>query len=420
MQHCFVHAADLHLDTPFEGIGEVAPHLAELLRDASLQAFDRLVQLALDRRAAFVVLAGDVYDGPERGVRAQLRFLRGLETLAEAGIPTFVAHGNHDPVEAGWSAISRWPEPVTVFPTDEVASVPVVAGGEQLAVVHGISFPERAVTENLAHRFPKAGGQGLQVGVLHCSVGDQPEHAAYSPCTLGDLQAAGMEYWALGHVHRRAILRRAPWVVYPGNTQGRSPKPSEQGAKGALVVGFEPGSGRAAVEEPEFVALDAVRFAETAVAIDELDDLAGLRSALARAGAAAREQAEGRALILRARLTGRGPVHAALRRGGGLDELVRDLRDEAEGLDPPLWWDRLRDETRPAHDRAALRGRGDFIAEILASADALRDQPDELAALVPELGELAERLGLQPPDPTVLLDAAETAALDLLDRDESG
>src|SRR5579871_5781784 len=74
---CFVHAADLHLDTPFEGVRASAPDVADALADASLAAFDSIVALAISRRAAFLVVSGDVYDGPERGVRAQLRFHRG-------------------------------------------------------------------------------------------------------------------------------------------------------------------------------------------------------------------------------------------------------------------------------------------------------------------------------------------------------
>ena len=104
MRFCFVHAADLHLDTPFRGIGQVNARLGERLRDASLDAFDDLVQLTIDRRAEFLLLAGDVYDGADRGVRAQLRFLRGMKKLAFEGIPVFVVHGNHDPLD-GWSAI---------------------------------------------------------------------------------------------------------------------------------------------------------------------------------------------------------------------------------------------------------------------------------------------------------------------------
>src|SRR6478672_4357074 len=109
----FVHSADLHLDTPFAAIGRVAPEIAGRLRDASLEAFDALVAMAIEREASFVVLAGDMYDESDRGVRGQLRFLRGVERLGERDIPVFVAHGNHDPLD-GWSAMRRTPANLTV------------------------------------------------------------------------------------------------------------------------------------------------------------------------------------------------------------------------------------------------------------------------------------------------------------------
>src|SRR5438270_2398302 len=150
----FVHAADLHLDTPFASIGRVAPEIADRLRDASLEAFDALVRMAIEREAAFAVFAGDIYDSADRGVRAQLRFIRGVERLGERGIPVFVAHGNHDPLD-GWSAIRRPPDNLTVFGAETVEAYPVMQGGDVLAQVYGISYGRRDVTENLALRFQR-------------------------------------------------------------------------------------------------------------------------------------------------------------------------------------------------------------------------------------------------------------------------
>src|SRR6185369_2743883 len=134
---CFVHAADLHLDTPFASIGRAAPEIAERLRDASLGAFDALVRMAIEREAAFVVFAGDTYDCADRGVRAQLRFLRGVERLGDRGIPVFVAHGNHDHLE-GWSAVRRVPDNLVVFGGEAVETHTVARSGATLAQVYGI------------------------------------------------------------------------------------------------------------------------------------------------------------------------------------------------------------------------------------------------------------------------------------------
>src|SRR5438093_1078458 len=138
----FVHAADLHLDTPFASIGRVAPEIADRLRDASLEAFDALVRMTIDRDAAFMVVAGDTYDNADRGVRAQLRFLRGVERLGESGIPVFVAHGNHDPLD-GWSAVRRTPGNLVVFGAEAVEAYAVTRAGDALAQVYGISYGRR-------------------------------------------------------------------------------------------------------------------------------------------------------------------------------------------------------------------------------------------------------------------------------------
>ena len=376
MRFRFVHAADLHLDTPFEGLRRVEPFVADALRDASLEAFDALVRLALEREAAFVVLAGDVYDGAERGVRAQLAFRRGVERLSAAGVATFVVHGNHDPVEAGWSAVRAWPSSVTVFGTEAVASVPVERDGAVVATVHGISYAQRVVTENLALRFRRSDAPGLHVGLLHANVGSS-DHAPYSPCTVEDLRRASLDYWALGHVHARQVVHAGdPWVVYPGNLQGRSPKPSERGPKGALVVEVD----GTAVRPPEFVALDRVRFETLEVDVAGLADLAEVHAALQRAAEARSEQADGRSLLVRATLIGRGPAHADLRRPGAVAGLVQGLRDEAGQGSPFLWWEAVRDGTRPALDVDVVRRRGDFAAELLRVADELGAEPEALRA----------------------------------------
>ncbi|HKH87969.1 MAG TPA: DNA repair exonuclease, partial [Acidimicrobiales bacterium] len=308
----FVHAADLHLDTPFKGIGSTAPYVAEQLREASLAAFDALVDLCLQRKAAFLLIAGDIYDGPERGLRAQLRFRDGLARLSAAGISSFVVHGNHDPVETGWSALGGpWPERVTVFASGTVQAVPVEVDGVPVATVQGVSFAQRSERENLALRFAHAAGPGVQVGVLHCNVrGAASGYDDYSPCTLDDLRSVGLDYWALGHIHSRMILSGQrdsddPWIVYPGNLQARSPKPSERGLKGAMVVHVRGGR----IADVETVGCDVVRFDLLEQDVASIADLADLRSRLASAARDRLALADGRSLVLRCQLAGQGELH---------------------------------------------------------------------------------------------------------------
>jgi DNA repair protein SbcD/Mre11 len=370
---CFVHAADLHLDTPFKGIGKTAAPVAAALREASLEAFDDLVSLCLERRAAFLVVAGDVYDGAERGIRAQLRFRDGLARLSDAGIATFVVHGNHDPIESGWPAVGTWPSGVTVFGAESVEAVPVVRDGQQIAVVHGISYGRREVRENLALRFSRGAGPGLQIGALHCNVGGAAEgHEDYSPCSLDDLHRVGLDYWALGHIHTTLVLSGRPhgdepWVVYPGNLQARSPKPSERGAKGAVVVEVRDSR----VASVEFVACDRVRYTGLDLDVSSLTSVEAVRDLLVDEAQSELDRAGGRCLVLRARLTGRSEAHASLQRPRTIDQLLESVRDDRELRRPWCWWDRIEDASAPLIDVSELRGGSDFAADLIGTFDLL-------------------------------------------------
>jgi exonuclease SbcD len=425
----FVHAADLHLDTPFKGIGSTAPGVAEQLREASLAAFDSLVDLCLERRAAFLVVAGDIYDGPERGLRAQLRFRDGLLRLSDAGIPSFVAHGNHDPVEAGWSAIGdNWPEGVTVFGAGTVQAMSVEIEGIPAATVQGISFAQRSEPENLARLFARRAGPGIQVGVLHCNVqGAASGYDDYSPCTLDELRGIGLDYWALGHVHTRMILSGRPdsdepWIVYAGNLQARSPKPSERGPKGAMVVQIRGGR----IADVELVDCDVVRFDLTQLDIADVVDLAALRGRLADAARERLAAADGRSLVLRGQLLGQGELHGDLRRPGALPDVLVALREDFANDDPFCWWDSIDDESRPAVDVDAARSGSDFAADLIALADELAakllDEDGAVAELAEDLSEglpgpLRQQRALErllesgSPPPAELVDRALALAL---------
>lgn len=423
MSYRFIHAADLHLDTPFSGLSATAPEIVATLRDASLSAFDQLVRLAEAREVDFVLVAGDIYDGAERGVRAQLELLRGLQELSDRGIRTFLAFGNHDPVDEGWSAIREWPELVTAFPAGEVASVIVERDGRPLATVHGISYGTRAVTEDLSDRIQPDDGPGPHIAVLHANVDDNADHASYSPCSLDALVKAGIDYWALGHVHRREVLHRDPWVVYPGSLQARDPRPFERGPKGAYVVEVDDSG---TIQEPEFVALDRVRYDRIEHNIEGVADLVTLRDRLVDLGHRRLAEADGRSVLVSVELVGRGPIHGELYRPGSLAELLDTLRAESLSEPPFLWWDRIEVSTRPVQDLDELIGRNDFVADLVEEASSLL--ADDAARTTRTEGwdeelpsDLAHLLGGALPSATESQHwrAAEELAVDLVASDET-
>ena len=413
MRFTVVHAADLHLDTPCATLGRTAPEVAEALRDASLAAFSALVDLTLERSAAVLLLAGDLYDGAERGIRAQRVLQAGLERLGAAGVRTFIVTGNHDPVGSRWR--DGLPRGSHLFGPEAVEAVPVEVEGRVVATVHGISYAQQEERRNLARMFHRSGA-GLQFGLLHANVGDNPSYGPYAACSLEDLRAGGMDYWALGHVHdHRVLLAGGPWAVYPGVLQGRNPSLGEIGPKGAMVLGCDDAFGL--VEPPLFVALDRIRFENLAVDLTGARDLADATDRVAAAGAEAAGRADGRALVLRCVLEGDFAPEAELQTR--IPEVVEELRREGLARDPFVWWDRVDVDTRPPLQREELRRAGDLAAELLAEGDRLRARPDELALL---LGELEAELVRFPArdalerrrGPEEILAAAEDICLRLL------
>ena len=353
----FLHVADLHLDSPFGGLaGTAPPGVAAAVRRATLGAWRRAVDLAISERVDFVLVAGDVFDAEERTIRGQLAFVEGLRALEAAGIPSFVVTGNHDPIN-GWEPSIAWPPGAHRFGAERVESRPVVRDGVEIARIHGISYGVRDVRENLAARFGREPGSPFAIGLLHANVGGQPGHENYAPCSIGDLVASGMDYWALGHVHRPQVLRDAgPAIVYAGNPQGRDPGEIEP--RGAMLVSVDR-AGRPRIELRE---LDEIRWAAWSVDVAGIPDLDGLLTRLAGDLERALGIA-GRPVIARIELTGFGRIHAELRQPDALRDLREHLVERFAARDPFAWLAELRDATRPEGARAITRA-GDFLGEL--------------------------------------------------------
>lgn len=417
--YTFVHAADLHLDTPFEGLGRLEPDIAEVLRDSSLDAWDALVSLCIDRQARLLLLAGDIYDGAERGLRAQLRFLRGLERLSARGVRVFVVHGNHDPHGGRWSAIREWPVGVTVFGHETVQSFPVTDdNGELQAVVHGISYASRAVADNLATQFRRGPEPCVQFGILHCNADGDPNHATYAPCTSEDLRSTGIDYWALGHIHKHKVLSQAaPWIVYPGSLQGRSLKPGECGVKGAVVGTVTNGR----TTDARFVPVAHVRFADLLLDIAGIPDAPRLIQRLEEHVQSEHDAGPLAGLVTRVTLTGRGPLHVDLASSDRLTDLLKTLREEAAGRRPFLWWSDVVLATRPNLDYETIARRGDFSSELLQLTGKLRFESEALTEFTRDEDEALRAGALRrwveaiPHDRPATLDEAEALALERLE-----
>jgi DNA repair exonuclease SbcCD nuclease subunit len=294
MADCFIHASDLHLDQQIAGVGRLVEYEDDIARDlarAARGALESLVDLAIDRLASFVVLAGDIFDDGSAFPAVQLHFHDQLRRLDDEGIPVFICHGNHDPLDKDFTRTGRLPDNVKVFGTEnpETFCVPL-RNGPGSAAVSGLSFSQRHEEENLALRFHDLEPVDVpHVAVLHADLGGSKDHLPYAPCKMSDLADAPVDYWALGHIHLRAVEDLGPgrYAAYCGNLQGRKFKASECHPKGALVVPI----GEHGIGEPEFVACDRVRFVMSVVTVDadqEIEDvIRAARDAAKQAGNAA-------------------------------------------------------------------------------------------------------------------------------------
>ncbi|CAA2159826.1 putative metallophosphoesterase YhaO [Methylobacterium brachiatum] len=373
----FIHAADLHLGSPLSGLATRDAELARRLATAGRQAFEDLVTQAIERRVAFVVVAGDIYDGDWADNTIGLFFARQVARLDRAGIPTILVRGNHDAESVITRSITL-PPSVHVFSASRAETLRL----ESLRVaVHGRSFQARAVEENLSLTYPAALPGWFNLGVLHTSCTGHAAHETYAPCSVADLTARGYDYWALGHIHEYAELSRDPWIVFPGNIQGRSVR--ECGAKGAVLVEVADGRVTGVSRFP----LDRARFEQVTV---DLSEAADTSAALENVEAALRPLAEvaaQRLVLVRVHLAGTTPAHDAL--SADRESVTAEIQAAAHRLHEDIWLERLKIETR--RPRAPVEASGAAIDPAALLADLDRD-PDFRSRAKAALAEIGARM----------------------------
>jgi len=365
----FAHAADLHLDSPFRGVSIHDPSIVNTLRASTFDAYRSLIDLCVERQAAFLLIAGDVYDAEDRSLRAQLRFRDGLVRLGERGISAFVVHGNHDHYGSAASTI-RWPENAHIFDRAKVESRVVTVNGDPAAVVCGISHGRKNETENLAQKFWPSDTGLFNIGLLHCNVGGNTGHEPYAPCDLSDLLDVRFDYWALGHVHERHSLCGPPHVLYPGNIQGRHFR--EAGARGCFLVTVE----GTEVTNLEFCPLDSVRWLEASVKIDGLATIDELDRSITETVQGFVRQGEGRPVVCRVSVEGRGPLYQGLRKRNTASDLLDRVRETFEGEEPFVWINEVSIDCRPEIDVEKRREAGDFLAQVLTISAEAAQSPE--------------------------------------------
>ncbi|NJB68952.1 DNA repair exonuclease SbcCD nuclease subunit [Desulfobaculum xiamenense] len=398
----FIHAGDIHLDSPLKGLERYDGAPAEEVRAATRRALDTLVTYTLDEGIPLVVLAGDIYDGDWKDFQTGLFFASQMTRLRHGGVRVVMLHGNHDAA----SSITRHlplPENVTVLDSRQPQTV---VFDDLTVAVHGQSFPTPAVTENLAANYPTAIAGLFNIGLLHTAASGSEGHANYAPCSMADLAATGYDYWALGHVHDHKILGTEPPVVYCGCLQGRHIR--ETGPKGCVRVDVD-ASGHAV---HTFVPMDVMRWASVAVDATDAATTHDIAERFATALGDELRAAEGRPLAVRLTITGACAAHAEL--SADPDRTAALIRHAATDASAArAWVEKIILATSAPVDVAALRSSNTPQGELLRYLDRLESGDENFDDLGFDIADLRTKL----PAAIDLPDTSDPAVRSALVRD---
>ena len=383
----FLHCADIHLDSKLRGLDRYEGAPAEEFRRSTRMALANLVDLAIERRVAFLLIAGDLYDGDWRDHGTGLHFNGEMARLKDAGIQVYLIRGNHD-AESQITRHLSLPPNVRFLDNQKPETIRL---DDFEVAIHGQGFATRAVTEDLSVAYPARVPNHLNIGMLHTCATGRDGHERYAPCSLDGLRSKNYDYWALGHIHHREVLSKHndPPIIFPGNLQGRHAR--ESGPKGATLVTVDRGE----ITNLEPVTLDAVRWSVAKVDLAGALDLDDALGRIAESFDDAIRAAEGRRLAVRVELLGACPAHDELAvKSEKTEAEVRDLaRDRSQGL---AWVEKVKLKTRPARRLDLDSGP---VAAILRMIEDLRSDPDRLARLAAaELADLKKKLPRVNPD----------------------
>ncbi len=377
----FIHAADVHLDSPLRGLSRYESVPAESIRNACRRAFENLVDLAIEEKVSFVLLAGDLYDGDWKDYSTGIFLGQQMGRLGQHDISVFAVAGNHDAANRMTKALDS-PANMTILSSRKVETRKI----DDLAVaIHGRSFGKQHVYENLAVGFAAAEKGVFNIGLLHTSLDGREGHAMYAPCSVDDLRSKGYQYWALGHIHKQEFVSQDPWIVFPGCVQGRHIR--ETGAKGCVLVTVED----SAVSAVEKCALDVLRWVECSV---DLTDAAEMREVLERARKSIKNEltsANGRPIAMRIRFEGAtsisGKIAAYPER---FEQQIKALGAEIAGDD--LWIERVENAAVGKLDLESTLSDDSAFGKLLNDILATPENPDKIGGLKDVIADLRQKI----------------------------
>jgi DNA repair exonuclease SbcCD nuclease subunit len=410
----FIHAADIHLDSPIRGLGAYEGAPVEAIRGAPRRALVNMVELALSEGVDFVLVAGDLFDGDWKDYNTGLFLSAQMSRLREADIPVFIVSGNHD-AASRITKYLRMPDNVRILSSKAPETILM----DDLGVaIHGQGYASRAVSEDISAAYPQALPGYFNIGLLHTCLDGRPGHESYAPTSAPALVSKGYDYWALGHVHAHEVVKEAPWIVFPGNIQGRNIR--ETGQKGCVLVSVQE-DGAVSLEHR---GLDVMRWVLLRPNVSRADDFEDL--CMIVSGMLSEALRENDMLPLAVRLELEGADVKDMPEDP--EQLRSELRSVAlQAGDGRIWLEKIRFFSRqpPSIPSSA----GDAISVLLDTLEGLKEEGELMTEAIEALRPLNERLpfelksgeeALRLDDPSTIKAAAEEVRRYLMKRLFSG
>lgn len=404
----FLHAADIHLDSPLKGLEEYEGAPIDVIRGAPRRALENLVDLAIREAVDFVVIAGDLYDGNWRDFNTGMFFVLQMSKLRDAGIRVYLIAGNHDAINTMTRTMRLPSNPegdTFMLSHDQAESRRLEDFG---VAIHGRSFANQAEFKNMVPEYPAPVSNWFNIGLLHTSLSGSEDHDTYAPCTTSDLCSKGYDYWALGHIHKRSILpsEGLPFAespaLYSGNIQGRHIR--EPGPRGCFVVSVDD---RRRIDV-RFHPLDVFRWdvclvscAGTKTTDDVLEQFRKTLLDLTRRHGN---------LPVGVRVILDGATQAHQRLASQRDQVTAEIRSAATIVsEGRVWIEKLRLTTSDPQQREFRTDEQGPFAELMRYLDELPNDDKALSQLTEELKDLAKKL---PPELTQSPDGLPLTQID--------
>ena len=366
----FIHTADLHLDSPFKGLHHLPEEIMNEIYQSTYRSFDRIITYCLEKEVDFLLISGDLFDLTNQSIRAQMHLKKGLEILSEKGIYTYIIHGNHDPMDQKNTKLN-WPEKVYFFSSASVEDRSFYKNGKEVARILGRSYPTKAFMENITQDFVRTYEDLFHIGLLHTNVDGKENHDPYCPSRLSDLIHSDMDYWALGHVHSSEVLHaQKPYVVYPGNPQGRHIR--EVGDRGCYLVEVS----NLEVQSIDWLSTTQIRWEQfeiditTVSSVDELIDLVETEINEKR-------ELVKLPIVIRLLLCGQTLVHELLTDDSQIVQIQDVLNTTLSTRQPWSWVESIQRKTKPILSLEQIREQGTFSADYLQQVEQFFQQVNQ-------------------------------------------